>query len=106
MAVVQVVKPRFAVIGMEGSTDEEEGFLQRLWSEANARFPEIAHLCARGEDGSFAGFWGAMTDFTRSFRPWEDFERRGDHSPGGGEAAVRCGGHPPDALGDHDIQRL
>lgn len=75
MAVERVVKPRFTVIGIEGSTEDGDGFIQRLWGEANARFPEIQHLCAREEDGTFAGFWGAMTDFTRSFRPWEDFSR-------------------------------
>lgn len=75
MAVLELIKPSFAVIGIEGSTDDGEGFIEKLWSEANCRFSEIAPLCKRDSDGSFAGFWGAMTDFTRSFRPWEDFSR-------------------------------
>ena len=75
MCVERIVKPAFAVIGREGSTDSGDGFIARLWNEANARFPEIAGLCKRCEDGAFAGFWGAMSDFSRSFEPWEDFSR-------------------------------
>ena len=75
MAVLRVLKPAFTVIGIEGSTSDGSGFIQKLWSEANARFSEIEALCKRDSDGSFAGFWGAMTDFSRSFRPWEDFSR-------------------------------
>ena len=73
MAVLRVLKPSFTVIGIEGSTDDGDGFIQKLWSEANARFSEIESLCKRDSDGTFAGFWGAMTDFSRSFRPWENF---------------------------------
>ena len=69
-------KPAFAVIGREGSTEDGPGFVQGLWAEANARFDEVAHLARRDENGAFAGFWGAMTDFSRSFQPWEaDFSR-------------------------------
>ena len=75
MAVLRVLKPSFTVIGIEGSTDDGSGFIQKLWSEANARFPEIEPLCKRDSDGAFAGFWGAMTDFSRVFRPWEDFSQ-------------------------------
>ena len=39
MTVERVAKAAFAVIGLEGSTEEGEGFVQRLWAEANARFP-------------------------------------------------------------------
>lgn len=75
MEVLRVQKPSFTVIGIEGSTNDGDGFIEKLWNEANARFSEIEPLCKRSGDGSFAGFWGAMTDFSRSFRPWEDFSR-------------------------------
>ncbi len=75
MAVLHILKPRFTVIGIEGSTDDGEGFIEKLWNEANSRFSEIEALCKRDGDGSFTGFWGAMTDFTRSFKPWEDFSK-------------------------------
>lgn len=26
-------------------------------------------------DGNLVGIWGAMSDFTHSFRPWEDFSK-------------------------------
>lgn len=75
MSVERVIKHSFTVIGMEGSTDDGEGFIQRLWGEANARFAEVMNLCKRDENGAFVGFWGAMSDFSRCFKPWEGFAR-------------------------------
>ena len=71
------IKPAFAVIGMEGSTLEGDGFVARLWTEANGRFPEVASLAKTNPDGSLAGVWGAMTDMDRHFLPWEDGFTRG-----------------------------
>ena len=75
MGVSRVVKPEFTVIGIEGSTDDANDFIQNLWNEANTRFTEIQSLCKRDDNGSFVGFWGAMSDFTRSFKPWEGFSQ-------------------------------
>ena len=75
MSVSRVIKQRFTVIGIEGSTNDGNGFIAKLWNEANSRFPEIVDLCKRDEDGNFAGFWGAMSDFSRSFKPWEGFSQ-------------------------------
>lgn len=49
-----------------------EGFIQRLWNKANGHFAEIKHLAKRAEDGSLVGIWGAMSDRTHSYLPWED----------------------------------
>lgn len=65
-------KERFAVIGKLGSTEEGEGFIQRLWQEANAHFEEVAPLAKKTEDGAFAGFWGLMSDKALRFLPWEN----------------------------------
>lgn len=73
----RIVKPAFAVIGMEGATTDGPGFIQALWEKANGRFGEVAHLAKRTADGSLAGVWGAMSDLSRSFRPWEDGFTRG-----------------------------
>ena len=75
MGVSRVVKQRFTVIGIEGSTKDGNGFIERLWKEANTRFAEITDLCKRDGNGGFVGFWGAMSDFTRSFKPWEGFSQ-------------------------------
>ena len=76
MNIKCIMKPAFCVIGKEGSTADGPGFVQRLWAEANAHFDEVAHLAKRDENGVPLGFWGAMTDCSRSFRPWEeDFSR-------------------------------
>lgn len=65
-------KEAFSVIGKEGSTNDGDGFIQRLWEDANSHFIEVSGLAKKDEDGNILGIWGAMTDFTRSFNPWED----------------------------------
>ena len=62
----------FAVIGKEGSTNDGEGFIGRLWEDANGNFGEVAHLAAKDDNGNLLGIWGAMSDMSRSFQPWED----------------------------------
>lgn len=73
----RIIKPAFAVIGMEGSTEDGPGFIQALWEKANSRFGEVAHLAKTNPDGSLCGVWGAMSDMSRSFLPWEDGFTRG-----------------------------
>ncbi len=73
MDMERLEKGQFTVIGKEGSTADGAGFIQNLWEDANAHFPQIQHLAKKNPDGSLAGIWGAMTDFSRSFLPWEDF---------------------------------
>ena len=73
MNMERLEKGQFTVIGKEGSTADGAGFIQNLWEDANAHFPQIQHLAKKNPDGSLAGIWGAMTDFSRSFLPWEDF---------------------------------
>ncbi len=69
----KITKESFTVIGKEGSTNDGEGFIGRLWDDANAHFSEVAHLAERDGDGNLCGIWGAMSDFSRSFKPWENF---------------------------------
>ncbi len=68
-------KEVFTVIGKEGSTLDGDGFIQKLWEEANSHFEEIEPLVKKDENGNLCGIWGAMSDFSRSFDPWEDFSR-------------------------------
>lgn len=75
MKIERYEKGSFAVIGKEGSTTDGTGFIQRLWEDANSHFEEIQHLAKKGRDGTIAGIWGAMSDFSRTFNPWEDFSR-------------------------------
>lgn len=77
MNMEKCMKEAFAVVGKEGSTQDGPGFVQSLWAEANAHFAEVAHLAKKDENGNLVGIWGAMTDFSRSFRPWEDGFSRG-----------------------------
>lgn len=70
-------KQAFVIIGKEGSTNDGAGFIQRLWEDANGHFGEVAHLAKKTADGQLSGVWGAMTDFSRSFTPWEENFSRG-----------------------------
>ncbi len=75
MNIEKITKESFVVIGKEGSTADGADFIQKLWENANSHFAEVAHLAKKNPDGSLAGIWGAMSDFSRSFEPWEEFSR-------------------------------
>ena len=77
MQIEKVVKESFVVIGKEGSTSDGDGFIQRLWLDANTHFEEIAHLVKKDENGNLVGIWGAMSDKTHSFMPWENNFKEG-----------------------------
>ena len=85
MKIETCIKESFAVIGREGSTEDGADFVRRLWEDANSRFGEVAALAKKDEKGNLLGIWGAMTDFSRSFLPWE-----GDFSRGLYLAGVEC----------------
>lgn len=72
MNINKCIKESFVVIGKEGSTKDGEGFIQRLWEDANAHFSEVAALAKKDEQGNLLGIWGAMSDFSHSFHPWEE----------------------------------
>ena len=65
-----------------------EGFIQKLWDDANSHFAEVSHLAKRDENGNLVGVWGAMSDFSRSFKPWEDGFHKGLYLAG-----VECVDH-------------
>ena len=75
MVIERIIKESFAVVGKEGSTSDGDGFVQRLWKDANSNFKEIVQLAKKDQNGKLAGIWGAMSDFGRSFKPWEDFNK-------------------------------
>ena len=75
--IFKVIKEKFIVIGKEGSTLDGEGFIQKLWNDANSHFSEVAHLAKKDANGSIVGIWGTMSDISRSFKPWEDGFRKG-----------------------------
>ena len=69
--------PKIAVIGKAGLCTKEKNIVQDLWQQANSNFNEVASLGMKNSDGSFVGFWGAMSDETLSFMPWTDNFSRG-----------------------------
>lgn len=72
MKIEKCIKSSFSVIGKEGSTSDGQGFIQKLWEDANSHFSEVQPLAKKDENGNLVGIWGAMSDFTHSFQPWED----------------------------------
>lgn len=71
MNIQKCIKEPFIVIGKEGSTNDGDGFIQRLWIYANSHFNEVSHLAKKDENGSILGIWGAMSDLSHSFKPWQ-----------------------------------
>ena len=65
-------KPSFSVIGKEGSTLDGRDVVQKLWEDANSHFSEVQSLARKDENGNLMGIWGAMSDCSRAFKPWED----------------------------------
>lgn len=74
--------PRIGILGKAGFCTAEENQVQTLWNRMQADFCEIAHLGMREKDGSFVGFWGAMSDETMSFQPWTENFTRGYYLAG------------------------
>ena len=75
--MVKVIKEKFVVIGKEGSTLDGEGFIQKLWDDANSHFSEVVHLAKKDTNGGVVGIWGVMSDISHSFKPWEDSFSKG-----------------------------
>ena len=69
--------PKIAIIGKEGLCTKEKNAVQDLWQQVNSNFTDIADLGMKNADGSFVGFWGAMSDESMTFMPWTDDFSRG-----------------------------
>lgn len=82
MKIEKKTKDAFCVIGKEGSTLDGPGFIQKLWAEANSHFAEVQPLAKTDENGGLAGIWGAMSDCSRSFLPWEESFSKGVYLAG------------------------
>ena len=77
MKIEKCIKETFIVIGKEGSTMDGQGFIQKLWSYANSHFSEVQPLAKKDENGNLVGVWGAMSDYSHSYKPWEDSFSKG-----------------------------
>lgn len=85
MNIEKCIIDSFTVIGKEGSTKDGDGFINKLWEDANSHFNEVSHLAKKDDNGNPLGIWGAMSDFSHSFNPWEN-----DFSQGLYLAGVEC----------------
>ena len=73
----KIIQKAFVVIGKDGSTRDGAGFIQKLWEDANHHFHEIESLAKKDMKGNIVGIWGAMSDLSHAFNPWEDGFRKG-----------------------------
>mgnify|MGYP002478908144 FL=1 len=92
--IKKCIKSSFSVIGKEGSTNDGNGFVNKLWENANSRFNEIEGLVKKDEKGNILGIWGLMSDFSKSFKPWEENFTKGLYLAG---AEVTDDAEAPDA---------
>lgn len=72
MKIEKCTKKTFVIIGKEGSTRDGPGFIQKLWLDVNSHFYEVQSLAKKDENGNLVGVWGAMSDDSHSYKPWED----------------------------------
>ena len=70
--IKKCIKSSFSVIGKEGSTNDGNGFVDKLWENVNNHFQEIEFLAKKNERGNILGFWGLMSHLSRDFKPWEE----------------------------------
>jgi predicted transcriptional regulator YdeE len=92
MEIQKCTKSAFSVIGKEGSTENGADFVDTLWKDANSHFSEVSHLAKKDEHGNILGVWGLMSDFSKSFKPWEDNFSKGLYLAG---VEVTDGAEPP-----------
>lgn len=74
--------PEIAILGQLGFCTKDSNIVTELWNQANSHFAEVAPLGMKEEDGSYVGFWGAMSDETLSYLPWTDNFSRGYYLAG------------------------
>lgn len=77
MEIVTCELSAVSIIGMEGEAKPGHNPVPALWEKANARFGEVEGMALRDENGAPVGVWGAMSDLSRSFLPWENGFSRG-----------------------------
>ena len=56
MQLQKYAKKAFCVIGKAGSSLAGDGFVQRLWEEANAHFGEVQPLAKQDENGNLRAY--------------------------------------------------
>ena len=74
--------PEIAIIGKAGLCTKDNNIAAELWAQANGHFGEVAELGMREANGAYVGFWGAMSDESMRFLPWEDGFSRGMYLAG------------------------
>jgi len=77
-----IEKESFTVLGRLGSTNDGPQFYKLLWRQADQNFIQVREFVKKNNEGQNVGFWGLMSDFSMSFKPWEDNFSKGYYLAG------------------------
>ena len=75
MKIEKRIKETFVVIGKEGSTMDGQGFIQKLWENANSHYSEVQSLAKKDENGKFIRRERFCGNCSRSFYVGEHVEQ-------------------------------
>lgn len=82
MDKMMIKLPEIAIIGKLGFCTKEKNIANDLWHQATTHFSEVSPIGMKEQNGSFVGFWGAMSDESMAFLPWTDAYSRGYYLAG------------------------
>ncbi len=70
MFIEKRIKPSFSVIGKNKWVENGNG-VKDVWEDANCHFEDVLPLAKKDASQSLVGVWGAMSDRSMTFKPWE-----------------------------------
>ncbi len=81
MVIEKRYKESFSIIGRRKWVEKGSG-VQDVWEDANCHFDDVLPLAKKDEEGRLVGVWGAMSDRTMAFKPWENHFSEGYYLAG------------------------
>ncbi len=75
MKIETCEKESFVVIGKKGRQRTEPALFRSYGMRRIPILEKSRIWQKKDEDGNISGIWGAMSDFSRSFQPWEGFQK-------------------------------
>lgn len=81
MKIELISKPSVTIIGKSKWVKDGSG-VQDVWQDANCHFDEVLPLAQKDAQGKVVGVWGAMSDRSMAFKPWENHYSEGFYLAG------------------------
>ncbi len=70
MKIETVTKETLTLIGRSKFVQGGSG-VKDIWEDANCHFDEVFGIAKKNSEGKLVGVWGAMSDSSMNFNPWE-----------------------------------